>query len=542
MKRLSLLLILCFGVVAQARAADWVTRFNHALGIQFELPPAFELMPAYDAAYSDGSDFIYFSWLDTPRLQDDTPLRRACGMIALKFGYETEVVREDAPGLCKFTADNPDNAFMSVRPPGDEATSMGEAYEYLAIFAPEALLQSVAETVIFMDEVAPAVYLDEALTIIEVNYIYRDQVKWEDITRKAARLVNPNSTLDDVHTALDYLFEQLAITSGHQGQWLPPQIASEIWTNRTVGRGYYQYALTGSDLPLVTLVYPDSPAARAGLTVGDVIETLNGAPYDIALDDQQRGQPVTLGIQRRGQRLTINITPAEYSTYLPITTRRLEDRIGYIETFSFESGYDEPRKQYPTEAHLLIEALDRQGVCGWVIDARRNYGGDAGAMSAALGPLRAEGRWYGFENIYGEITWYDYHQGGFAPIDPVAVVDAPYRIQQPDAPMAVLVSAETSSMGELTAYLLQNRPEGLTRIFGEPTYGVMSDATVYLPLFDGSLMQIVDTRIVDPDGAQLQERVQPDVLMTTDYTVYGTDADPLIQAAREWLREQAACG
>jgi C-terminal processing protease CtpA/Prc len=108
--------------------------------------------------------------------------------------------------------------------------------------------------------------------------------------------------------------------------------------------------------------------------------------------------------------------------------------------------------------------------------------------------------------------------------------------------MAVLVSADTSSMGELTAYLIQHRPEGVTRLFGEPTYGVMSDATVYLPLFDGSLMQIVDTRIVNPDGVQLPERVEPDMLMSVDYTRYGGDDDLLIQAARAWLMEQPACG
>ncbi len=543
MRRSVILIVIFLSLqVAQARDNHWQTRFNHALGIQFELPPDFELMPSYDAAYSDGNDFVYFSWVDTPRLQDDTPLRRSCGMIALKFGYETEVIREDAPGLCKFTTDNADDTFMSVRPLADETTSMGEAYEYLAIFAPDSLLQPLAESVVFVDEIAPILYLDEALNMIEVNYIYRDEVKWENITQKAISLVNGSSTLDDVHQALEYLFEQLAITSGHEGNWMSPEVAREIWTNLTIGRGYYQYAATDADPPIVTFVYPDSPAARAGLSTGDIVEMLNGAPYDPEVDEQQRGEPVTLGVRRKGQQLTIKITPGEYSTYLPITTRKIDDNIGYIETFTFESGYDEPRKQYPTEAHQLIAELDQQGVCGWIIDTRRNYGGDAGAMSAALGPLLAEGRWYGFEDIYGATTWYDYNNGGFGDIDPIATVDAPYHIQQPDAPMAVLVSADTSSMGELTAYLIQHRPEGITRLFGEPTYGVMSDATVYLPLFDGSLMQIVDTRIVNPDGVQLPERVEPDVPMTVDYTRYGGDDDLLIQAAHEWLMEQPACG
>jgi S1-C subfamily serine protease len=65
---------------------------------------------------------------------------------------------------------------------------------------------------------------------------------------------------------------------------------------------------------LVVAVRPDSPCAASGLRAGDVIETLDGAPFK-PLDLQRlassyEGKPVSLGVVRHGQRLTLTLSTA----------------------------------------------------------------------------------------------------------------------------------------------------------------------------------------------------------------------------------------
>ncbi|HEY9889977.1 MAG TPA: PDZ domain-containing protein, partial [Candidatus Obscuribacterales bacterium] len=63
-------------------------------------------------------------------------------------------------------------------------------------------------------------------------------------------------------------------------------------------------------------VQPDSPAARAGLRAGDVIVTLGGQAVQDAeavqsvVQATEIGDPLTLMIDRQGERLEITLRPA----------------------------------------------------------------------------------------------------------------------------------------------------------------------------------------------------------------------------------------
>jgi S1-C subfamily serine protease len=65
---------------------------------------------------------------------------------------------------------------------------------------------------------------------------------------------------------------------------------------------------------LVVAVMPESPAAASGLRVGDVIETVNGAPLASLELRRLLGVPetpaLTFGLVRDGRRLTVNFSPS----------------------------------------------------------------------------------------------------------------------------------------------------------------------------------------------------------------------------------------
>jgi serine protease Do len=69
---------------------------------------------------------------------------------------------------------------------------------------------------------------------------------------------------------------------------------------------------------LVSQVSPDSPAAKAGLKSGDVIDQLDGhkvvdsSSLQIAVSQRRPGQTIQLGVLRNGQPVTLNATVGEY--------------------------------------------------------------------------------------------------------------------------------------------------------------------------------------------------------------------------------------
>ncbi len=522
--------------LTQTQAADiqWETRFNHSLGISFQLPKGYELEPSSALSYSNGESTIFFHALPNRRIHR-VELDAACNNLSTDSpGYNYEIVNGGKHSICLYT-NRSHETYTSIIADNQRTTSGGRRYDYVLVIAPADELLTLTESITFEDSVSAVAYLDEALRTIRSNFVYPDAVDWNTLYQTAMSSVDQFSSLDDARTALKNVFAILNKVSAH-----PAQIFSPDDLNSRGGYGFESEKLAGNTYRTVTLIYPDSPADQQGLTVGDRIETINGIDA-VDAPEPDGYKTIRLEVSRPGKSSTLNfrLVPDYYSTSLPVNGRRLSDQVSYIETYS--AGVNDGDLTYPNDAQQLIRKLDKANTCGWIVDVRRNPGGQALIMSMALAPLRGNGRWFGLKNIMGSVQWYDYQNNGFPAIANTFIVNRPYAVQESAPPVAVLTSPHTASMGEMTAYIFKSRTNAATRIFGEATGGYLSDGLNIIRLFDGSVMDVVSALGITPDGKPLPKNIQPDEVVQTDYSVFGTDSDPVIQAADTWLMSQPEC-
>ncbi|MCG4254186.1 S41 family peptidase [Acetobacter senegalensis] len=154
---------------------------------------------------------------------------------------------------------------------------------------------------------------------------------------------------------------------------------------------------------------------------------------------------------------------------------------------------------------------------GWVLDLRKDQGGNMWPMLAGLKPFLGDAPLGYFVTISGEKSrpWKE-----TLPIDHQDMV-------QPDLstiPVAVLIGPHTASSGEAVAIAFKGRPN--TRFFGTPTTGLTSsNRTFRLP--DGGIMPIATSFEADRTGVIYKHGVEPD-----DHI---EDETATIQAATLWL-------
>jgi regulator of sigma E protease len=94
-------------------------------------------------------------------------------------------------------------------------------------------------------------------------------------------------------------------------------------------------------VPVAAVVNPGKPAALAGIQAGDSIASLNGRPlqnWQTLLDSigASAGKPLSLGIVRKGQAVTVTVTPESEAVTDPETgVKRPRGRIGMIANVAF---------------------------------------------------------------------------------------------------------------------------------------------------------------------------------------------------------------
>lgn len=276
---------------------------------------------------------------------------------------------------------------------------------------------------------------------------------------------------------------------------------------------------------IVSRVLVGGPADLAGVHVGDVILEAVRAQVVLAYRDLRLpdATPVTLRLDRRGERLELTLTPEvgmQTDLLLPEATA-LNATTAYLRVPSFRATGTAQR------AHRLLENLLGDGAKSLVLDLRFNTGGyldEAALLAVAFmdGPLltlRSRNASIPYTIKSGAL---EYPNGlRFNRVS----LERPVRFT---GPVVILTNTSTSSAAELLALLLQHAG---AKVIGEHSYGLADTAVLPLALNDGSELRLAAVRNFYPDDTPIPARLEPNQVVPDDLEALVQGQDPVLESA-----------
>jgi carboxyl-terminal processing protease len=259
----------------------------------------------------------------------------------------------------------------------------------------------------------------------------------------------------------------------------------------------------GGELGRILFPYPGSPAARAGLRVGDRIVSAEGRPVDAMESRELRtllhreDSEVRLGVEDLdGGLREIRLRPDVVLDPTVRHTRMLvpERGVGYVFIRSFSN-------RTPEEFDQAVESLRERGLQALVLDLRLNPGGILDAAIAIANRFVAQGALVA-TRTRTETT----------------VSEArPELATLAGTPLVVLIDKGSASASEVLAAALQDHAVAV--LVGEPSYGKGTVQTLkrigaeraVVKLTTASYFSPALRRIEHEDGDELQSGIAPDL-------------------------------
>ncbi len=257
----------------------------------------------------------------------------------------------------------------------------------------------------------------------------------------------------------------------------------------------------------VVSVLPGSPAEKAGIKPGDLIDRVDGKGARessvVQLQRMLAGQPgttvaVTIVHEARGEPTTINLT-RQALEYPPVTAKMMEDGTGYLRVVTFNKGK-------AAEIAKKLHELESQGATKIVLDLRNCAGGDVQeAVDTA--------------SLFIDKGVITYLQGQRFPRQDL---DAHAEGKVCELPLAVLINQSTAGPAEIVAAGVLGNKRG--QVVGTHSFGVgVFQKTI--PVGDGSALLLSVAKYYTPDGKPITEGIQPSVVQAPTNDTASVDDD-----------------
>jgi carboxyl-terminal processing protease len=270
-------------------------------------------------------------------------------------------------------------------------------------------------------------------------------------------------------------------------------------------------------------VVPNSPAAKAGLSTLDMIESIKGIAtrdmplaYASMLMQGDAGSTVELSVwrTRRPEPQTVKLTRAML-TLPPVDSKMLADQVGYIHI-------DALNAENVKEVAAAVQSLEKQGARKLLVDVR----------DCALGGPE-EG--IALANLFVKQGRIAYMQGQRVPRQNF---DADSSKAITSLPMVVLTNRGTAGAAEILAVAVKDNKRG--DVVGERTYGDAAQRKA-IGMDDGGAIILSVAKYYGADGKAIQDTgVLPGtVVQEADAQVdYDDNGEPILDNADQQQKQK----
>jgi carboxyl-terminal processing protease len=275
---------------------------------------------------------------------------------------------------------------------------------------------------------------------------------------------------------------------------------------------------------MLTVISPlkGSPAKKAGLQPEDIIYAVNDELVEEMTFEEavlkirgEKGTQVKISVLRKGYQdpIDLNITRDQIS--IDSVSWEMDGSIAIVEINQFGTNTR-------TEFSKAINDIQNKRPTGLILDLRYNGGGYLDGAVDIVSEFIEKGKVVTIKKRNPEE-------------DEVIYVNGQARMA--NLPLVVLINKGSASASEIVAGAIQDHKRGT--IIGENSFGKGTVQEVE-NLIGGSSLRLTVAKWFTPNDINISENgITPDIIVERDSDDFGKDEDPQLEAAIEYMKEQA---